>query len=83
MARLSDYLDRDLDPKTGAEVERHLRECGPCLAFADSLRRIVELCRGYELGVKPRPLTPSARAQLESAWQKALARQRRASNRGM
>ena len=80
--RLSDYLDQGLDRETGVEVERHLRECGSCLAFADSLRRIIELCRGYEPGVNPRPLTPWARAQLESAWQKALADRWRGSNRG-
>ena len=64
MARLSDYLDEDLDAETAAEVERHLRECGPCLAYADSLHRTIELCHGSEPGVKPRPLTPSAKAEL-------------------
>ena len=78
MARLSDYLDGDLDAETAAEVERHLRACSQCLAYADSLHRIVELCRAYEPAVKPRPLNPSARAELRSAWQKALADRRRA-----
>jgi predicted anti-sigma-YlaC factor YlaD len=58
MARLSDYLDEDLDAKASVEVETHLRECGSCLAYADSLRRTIELCRAYEPSVKPRPLNP-------------------------
>jgi predicted anti-sigma-YlaC factor YlaD len=82
MARLSDYLDEDLDEESGVEVEKHLRGCGTCQAFADSLRQIIELCRAYEPGVKPRALTPSARAELESAWQKTLADRQSGSNRG-
>ena len=82
MARLSDYLDEDLDEESGVEVEKHLRGCGTCQAFADSLRQIIELCRAYEPGVKPRALTPSARAELESAWQKTLADRQDGANRG-
>jgi len=73
MTRLSDYLDEDLDREAGVEVARHLGACGTCLAFADSLRRTIELCRAYEPSVKPRPLNPPVRAELESAWRKALA----------
>jgi predicted anti-sigma-YlaC factor YlaD len=82
MAQLSDYLDEDLDGESGVEVEKHLRGCGPCQAFADSLRRIIELCRAHEPGVKPRALTPSARAELERAWQKTLAGRQDGSNQG-
>jgi predicted anti-sigma-YlaC factor YlaD len=80
MARLSGYLYEDLDAETAVEVEKHLRACGTCRAFADSMRRTIELCRGYKPGLNPRPLSPSARAELESAWQKALT-DRRKSNR--
>jgi predicted anti-sigma-YlaC factor YlaD len=82
MAWLSDYLDEGLDARTGVEVEKHLRACGTCLAYADSLHRIIELCRAYEPSVKPLALTPSARAELERAWQKTLADRQRGSNRG-
>jgi len=78
---LSDYFGGDLRQEDSVGVRNHLSGCGTCLAFADSLRRTIELCRAYEPGVKPQPLTPSARAELESAWQKALA-DRRGSNRG-
>ena len=73
MARLSDYLDEDLDAETGVEVEKHLRACGICLAFAHTLRQTIELCRAYEPNVKPRALTPGAKAELKTARQKALA----------
>jgi anti-sigma factor RsiW len=82
MAWLSDYLDEDLDAGTAAEVENHLRVCVRCLALADSLRRTIEFCRSYEPSVKPRPLNPSARAELERAWQKALAVRQGGLNRG-
>jgi len=42
IAWLSDYLDEDLDGESGIEVERHLRGCGTCQAFANSLRRRVK-----------------------------------------
>jgi predicted anti-sigma-YlaC factor YlaD len=78
---LSDYFDGDLGQEDSVGVRNHLGRCGTCLAFADSFRRTIELCRAYEPGVKPQPLAPSAKAELESAWQKALA-DRRGSNRG-
>jgi predicted anti-sigma-YlaC factor YlaD len=80
LALLSDYLDDDLDTESAAKVERHLQECMPCLAFANGLRRTIELCRRYRPAVRPRPLTPWARAELEKAWQTALAGRQRHSN---
>jgi len=82
MARLSDYLDESLDVGPAPELEKHLPACARCLAFADGLSRTIELCRSYEPIVKPRPLNPSARAELESAWQKALAHRQDGLNRG-
>ena len=73
LARLSDYLDGDLDAETRTAVERHLQGCLPCLAFADTLRRTIELCRRHRPTVLPRPLTASARAELRRAWRTALA----------
>lgn len=81
MAQISDYLDGDLDAETAVEMERHLRQCGSCLAYADSLRRTIELCHRYEPGVTPRPLTRLAWTELERAWQKSLAERRRRSVR--
>jgi predicted anti-sigma-YlaC factor YlaD len=77
---LSDYFDGDLGDEDSVDVRNHLRGCRACLAFADSLHRIIELCRAQEPGVKLHPLTLSARAELESAWRKALAARQSDSN---
>ncbi|HEU4401639.1 MAG TPA: zf-HC2 domain-containing protein [Candidatus Polarisedimenticolia bacterium] len=42
-ARLSDYLDGDLDSGVCAEIDGHLEDCPPCQAFLESLRRTVAL----------------------------------------
>ena len=70
MARLSDYLDENLEGGPAAELEKHLRACDRCLAFAHSSCRSIKFCRSYEPSLKPRPLDPSTRAELDSAWQK-------------
>jgi len=44
-ARLSEYLDEELDPEVCAQIERHMGDCPPCQAFLESLRRTVELTR--------------------------------------
>jgi anti-sigma factor RsiW len=40
-ARLSEYLDGELDPGTCASITAHLGGCSPCEAFLESLRRTV------------------------------------------
>jgi mycothiol system anti-sigma-R factor len=51
-ARLSEYLDGELDPEVCAGLEEHMDDCPPCQAFLESLRRTVDLTRhlpGQEL----------------------------------
>ncbi len=72
-ALLSEYLDLELPPETCREIETHMAGCAPCVEFAESLRKTVELCRGYEPGEMPAPLSESARHQLELAWRRAKA----------
>jgi anti-sigma factor RsiW len=38
---LSEYLDGELDPASCAEIEGHLHDCEPCVAFLRSLRATV------------------------------------------
>jgi anti-sigma factor (TIGR02949 family) len=40
---LSDYLDVALTPEKTAELERHLKECPPCLAYLNTYRKTREL----------------------------------------
>ena len=44
-ARLSEYLDGELDPEICSGIETHMGDCPPCEAFLASLRRTVELTR--------------------------------------
>lgn len=72
-AELSAYLDADLPPDACQEIDEHLAGCPACVEFVNSLRRTVELCRGYEAGSVPGPLTDVARRQLLAAFQRMLA----------
>ena len=40
-ARLSEYLDGELDPAACAEVADHMTDCSRCREFLESLRRAV------------------------------------------
>ena len=69
---LSDYLNVELPPEACREIENHLSGCAPCEEFAESLRKTVALCRGYEPGELPRPISQAARADLRAAYRKML-----------
>src|ERR1035441_677122 len=69
---LSDYLNLELPPDACQEIEAHLAGCPPCIVFAESLRRTVELCRSYRPTELPEPIGKQAREQLLDAYQKML-----------
>jgi predicted anti-sigma-YlaC factor YlaD len=51
---VSEYLDRQLDPKLLMDIEKHLENCEVCSAILDSTRNILILTadnRTYELPV--------------------------------
>jgi anti-sigma factor RsiW len=73
-ALLSQYFDLELPSDACQEVEAHLAECPPCIEFAESLRRTVELCRQYRPTELPEPISRQARQQLLAAYRKALNR---------
>lgn len=75
-ALLSDYLNLELPPDACAEIESHLAGCPPCIEFAESLRKTVELCRRYRPAELPEPIGTQARDQLVAAYQKMLATRR-------
>ncbi len=70
---LSEYLNLELPPETCQEIEAHLAGCAPCIEFAESLRKTVELCRAYRPAELPKPIGNEARAQLLDAYKKMLA----------
>ena len=69
---LSEYLNLDLPAEACAEIETHLAGCPPCIEFAESLRKTVELCRRYQPAALPEPMGNEARAQLLEAWRRML-----------
>lgn len=51
---ISEYLDKQLDPKLLMDIEKHLESCEVCSAILDSTRNILILTadnRTYELPV--------------------------------
>lgn len=71
-AILSQYLDLELPPEACREVEQHLEGCSPCIDFAESLRKTVELCRHFEPAEMPSPLSDKAREDLQAAYRRML-----------
>jgi RNA polymerase sigma-70 factor (ECF subfamily) len=72
-ALLSEYLDMALPADACRDVEAHLEDCPPCVEFAESLKKTIELCREYSPGEVPAPLSESSRDALQAAYEKMLA----------
>lgn len=70
---LSQYLDRELPAETCEELERHIADCPPCVAFVDSLRKSVRLGQQYHGAVEPVPLADDVRRQLEQVYRTSIA----------
>lgn len=65
-ARLSEYLDGELDPEICSHLEGHLGDCPPCQVFLESLRRTVGLVGGI-----PAPKLPDEmRRNVLEAWER-------------
>lgn len=69
---LSEYLNLELPPDACQEMEAHIAGCPPCIEFAESLRKTVELCRRYEPSEVPEPLGKDAREKLLEAYHRML-----------
>jgi RNA polymerase sigma-70 factor (ECF subfamily) len=52
-AALSDYMDGLVDDEHTREMQKHLSDCQPCVAFLDSLKWAVEQCRTYAPSCDP------------------------------
>ncbi len=76
-ALLSQYVDAELKAGTCAEIEQHLKDCPPCIAFLNTLRKTADLCRQYKPSEVPGPLRQEAREQLWAAYQAACGSARR------
>ena len=78
-AMLSKYLDQELPPATCEELERHIRDCAPCVAFVDSLKKSVRLCRDYKADVEAPPVSPHVKQTLKEVYERMLSSREKSS----
>ncbi len=64
-ARLSEYLDGELDEAFCSEVEAHLEDCPSCRDFLESLRRTVGLLGRLPAEPVPEEVRREVRASVE------------------
>jgi anti-sigma factor RsiW len=58
-ARLSEYIDNELDEMTCRDIERHMADCPPCQICLATLNRTVILCQ--KMKDQPVPQTLSSK----------------------
>jgi RNA polymerase sigma-70 factor (ECF subfamily) len=63
---LCDYLEGDLPQEDRNELDRHMRECPPCMAFLKTYRRTAQICKG----LRPEDIPPEVRERLEKFLQR-------------
>ena len=63
-AKLSEYLDGELDPGACASVEGHMADCGRCREFLESLRRAV----AHVTSMDPPELPENFKSDILSAY---------------
>ncbi len=68
-AKLSEYLDGDLPPDVCESMAAHIEECGPCVAFVESLRKSVALSRKAAAGIEQAELKAEVKARLAEAYE--------------
>jgi RNA polymerase sigma-70 factor (ECF subfamily) len=68
-AELSDYLDEQLDDSLCAELEQHIKGCGPCKAFVATLEATIQQCR-RSAPDRPAPEAARLREELMQQYQK-------------
>jgi RNA polymerase sigma-70 factor (ECF subfamily) len=52
-ANLSEYLDGRVEPRTCAEMSRHIDSCPSCVAFLNDLRAAIDRCRSLQADCDP------------------------------
>jgi anti-sigma factor RsiW len=72
-ARLSDYIEGDLDPEMCEQFEKHFTGCEPCEAFLETLKSTVEQTRKLSSPAADPKLAVELRTKLVADFQRALA----------
>jgi len=52
LAKLSDYIDNDLEEATYTAIKHHARACPQCDVFLITLQRTIDLCKHLDRGRK-------------------------------
>jgi anti-sigma factor RsiW len=78
--KLSEYLDGELSPQDCAEIQEHIQDCEPCVAFVESLKASIRASRELRPLEPVQQLPEETRQKLKAAWEAAL--QRRTSSAG-
>ncbi len=52
-ANLSEFLDHRVDNLTCDEMQKHIEDCAPCVAFIRDLEQAVERCRNFSVNCSP------------------------------
>ncbi len=52
-AKLSEYLDKELDVSVCRKIEEHLSQCKPCQVCLETLKRTVSICRSLQSSPVP------------------------------
>jgi anti-sigma factor RsiW len=60
--RLSEYVDGELSEELCREIRLHMRDCDPCVAFANTLKKTSDLYHR----LPEQPLPPDVAANLQA-----------------
>lgn len=64
-AKLSEYMDNELDQADCDTIEAHLQQCPPCQACLATLKQTVALCRKMKSSDMPKEASDRLRAMIE------------------
>ena len=67
---LSEYIDAELDPSLCREIEEHMKDCDPCVAFLNTLKKTVVL---YKFSGRDDPMPAEIRVDLHRYLREACA----------
>ncbi|MBI4827740.1 MAG: zf-HC2 domain-containing protein [Nitrospinae bacterium] len=67
LEKIGDYVDKELDPTLCVEIEKHLEDCDPCVAFVNTLKKTVELFNRAKISENsiPEPVSSKLRGFLK------------------
>lgn len=65
--KICDYIDKDLDPAICTDIEEHIEDCEPCVAFINTIKKTVELFKsaGQEPPNIPKPVSSNLKSFLK------------------